>query len=250
MRLQVNNSSLYFLFLSIRRLRWKCCVLFGRAIYLLSEQEWVDSLLWAAWDREHVWREVIHITFSAVFDWSIHLAVPSQALHSVPTDWESDAVTREPWQESQSKPQDLQQAAPWSVPSSTPGSFSFLTAIFHLANFRTSLHERDGTSRGRWLCHYFRLIYYFLEISLKGPGTDTGWGKEMPVSPKWHHCAFMQGLSFPSQLKVMIYQSCCLQLLVARKSFRCLCFIPGSCAHLVVSTQHTRQRQSTCSCSV
>lgn len=74
-------------------------------------------------------------------------------------------------------------------PSSTPGSFNFLTAIFHLANFRTSLHERDGASRGRWLWHYFRLIYYFLEISLKGPGTE--WEKEVPVSPKWHHCAFM-----------------------------------------------------------
>lgn len=86
MRLQLNSSSLYFLFLSIRRLGWRCYVLFGRAVYLLGEQEWVESPLWAAWDRERVWREVIHPIFSAVFDWSIHFAVPSQALSSVPTD--------------------------------------------------------------------------------------------------------------------------------------------------------------------
>lgn len=54
MRLQLNNSSLHFLFLSIWRLGWRGWVLLGRAIYLFSEQEWVDSPLWAAWDRERL----------------------------------------------------------------------------------------------------------------------------------------------------------------------------------------------------
>lgn len=39
MRLQLKNSSPHFLFLSIRRLGWRCLLLFGRAMYLLSEQK-------------------------------------------------------------------------------------------------------------------------------------------------------------------------------------------------------------------
>lgn len=173
----------------MRRLGWRCCVLFGRTIYLLSGRSAVSPVCrlgqGTGLERSHppcflssIWLKL-----------SFCCPQPSSQFSSYRL---RDCCCHQGvLQESQSKPQDLQQAAPWSVPSSTPGSFNLLTAIFHLANFRTSLHERDGASRGRWLCHYFSLIYYFLEISLEISGTDIEWQKEVLVSHKSSHCAFM-----------------------------------------------------------
>lgn len=180
MRLQLNDSSPYFLFLSIRRLGWRCCVLFGRAIYLVNRNEWTLPCGQPGTGNMSGKKSSTSLSQQCLTEVFILLSPAELSVQFLQT----ERLLLSP-----GSPGRRARANSRTCPSSTPGSFNFLTAIFHLANFRTSLHERDGASRGRWLWHYFRLIYYFLEISLKGPGTE--WEKEVPVSPKWHHCAFM-----------------------------------------------------------